>query len=119
GWTGGSDSSSPYASPTDYAWTAGASSLGSTTIIATNGAGRSGSGSLTISAASTAPSGQSASLAGGPWYPTASVPLTIDWGSDGGSGLDSTTQVVERDSATLSGGSCGSFSGSWTAVTLA
>src|SRR5207249_7958346 len=73
---------------------------------------------FTVTKDTTAPSGQSVSLAGGPWYTTASVPLTIGWGSDGGSGLDSSTQVVERDSATLSGGTCGSFSGSWTSATL-
>src|SRR5439155_1774587 len=39
-------------------------------------------------------------------------------GSDTQSGVDSTSGVVERDSATVSGGSCGSFSGSWSTVTL-
>src|SRR5207247_3236126 len=33
-------------------------------------------------------------------------------------GLDSSTQVFERNSATISTGSCGTFSGSWSSVTL-
>src|SRR5207244_9162973 len=39
-------------------------------------------------------------------------------GADTWSGVDSTGGVVERDSATLSAGTCGAFSGSWTQVTL-
>ena len=42
GWTGstgGNDSAAPYASPTDYTWTAGATQLGSTTVTAVNGSG--------------------------------------------------------------------------------
>ncbi len=121
GWTGstgGTDAGSPYASPVDYAWTAGATQLGSTTITATNGAGLSAGDSLTVAADSAAPSGQTVDLTGGPWYTTLSVPLTIDWGSDADSGLDNSSKVVERDSASLTNGSCGTFSGSWTAVTL-
>src|SRR5207253_9983933 len=41
GWTGstgGNDSTSPYASPANYAWTAGATAPGAQTIVATNGA---------------------------------------------------------------------------------
>src|SRR5262249_54428211 len=57
-------------------------------------------------------------LAGGPYYTTLSVPLTLGDGSDGGSGLDTASRVVERDSTTLAGDVCGSFSGSWTQVTL-
>src|SRR5207248_9334037 len=48
-----------------------------------------------------------------------SVPLTLGNGSDSGSGVDATSGVVERDSATLSNNGCGSFSGSWAQVTLA
>ena len=120
GWsgsTGGSDGSSPFASPADYSWTAGAAALGSTTIVATNGAGLSASDSLTVSADSTAPSGQSVGLVGGPFYASLSVPLSLSNGSDSESGVDSASGVVERSQATLAGGSCGSF-GSWSAVTL-
>src|SRR5205085_11926972 len=63
-------------------------------------------------------SGESVSLAGGPYYTLLSVPLTLGNGSDGGSGIDATSGIVERDSTTLSNGSCGSFSGTWTQVTL-
>ena len=67
---------------------------------------------------STAPTGQSVALAGGPYYTTLSVPLTLANGSDAQSGVDATSGVVERDSAPLANGSCGTFSGSWTTVTL-
>src|SRR5204863_5006221 len=36
-----------------------------------------------------------------------------------GSGVNAASSVLQRDVATLSNGSCGSFSGSWTNVTLA
>src|SRR5207245_7968812 len=52
------------------------------------------------------------------WFTTLSVPLTLTNGSDAQSGIDSTSGVVERDSAPLAAGSCGTFSGSWTQVTL-
>ena len=52
------------------------------------------------------------------YYTSLSVPVTLNGGSDGGSGVASGSSVVERDEATLSGGSCGSFSGSWTTTTL-
>ena len=72
---------------------------------------------MTFTADSTAPAGQTVALVGGPYYTTLSIPLTIDWGSDAGSGLNVVTQTVERRSATLSSGACGAY-GSWAAVTL-
>ena len=56
---------------------------------------------ITISPDTTAPTGQTVDLAGGPWYTTASVPLTLGNGTDGQSGLDTTSGVVQRASATL------------------
>ena len=119
GWsgTGGADTSSPYSS-TAYSWSAGASAPGARTVTATNGANLTGTDTITIAADSTGPSGASAALSGGPWYSTLSVPLVLDNGSDSQSGVDSSSRIVERDSATLSNGSCGSFSGSWSTVTL-
>ena len=64
-----------------------------------------------------APTGGAVALSGGPWFAT-SVPLTITTGSDTGAGVDSTKVVVERASATLTSGSCGTF-GTFAAVTLA
>src|SRR5207245_2090135 len=62
-------------------------------------------------------SGQSVSLSGGPYYTTLSVPLSLGNGSDSGSGIDASSGIVERASATLSAGSCGSF-GSYAPVSL-
>src|SRR5262249_52866082 len=91
---------------------------GAQTVTATNSAGGTATAAFTVTKDTTAPSGESAALTGGPWYTSASVPLALDWGSDAGSGLDSSTQVVERDSAALSNGSCGTFSGNGSTVTL-
>src|SRR2546428_6522456 len=46
-----------------------------------------------------------------------SVPLSLDNGTDSGSGIDTASGVVERASAALTAGSCGSF-GSWAPVSL-
>src|SRR5581483_741783 len=121
GWTGstgGTDTTSPYASPTNYAWSSSAAAPGTKTIVATNGAGATNSDTIAISADSTAPSGQTAALSGGPYYTTLSVPLTLANGTDAQSGIDSTSGIVERDSVALSNGTCGTFPGSWTTVTL-
>src|SRR5205823_8766334 len=73
---------------------------------------------LTVRSDTTAPTGQSAALSGGPWYTALSVPLTLANGTDGEAGLDTSSGVVERDSAPLVAGNCDSFSGSWTQVAL-
>jgi hypothetical protein len=120
GWsgsTGGADLSSPYSSPTNYTWTAGAVAAGSRTITATNNAQLNGTDAITISDDTTAPSVTAPTVAAG-YYTSLSVPVTLNGGTDGGSGLASGSSVVQRDETTLSGGSCGSFGGSWTTVTL-
>src|SRR5581483_9214527 len=113
---GGDDTTSPYTGT--YTWTSTTAASGSQTVTATNGAGGTATSTFTVTNDTTAPTGQSVALTGGPWYTTTSVPLTIGWGSDAGSGLDSSSQVVERDSATLTNGTCGTFSGTWSPVTL-
>src|SRR5439155_5328926 len=116
----GSDSSTQTSSPYSqtYSWTASASASGSKTVISTNGAGLTGTSAFTVTPDTTAPSGESVALVGGPYYTSLSVPLTLSNGSDAGSGLDTSSAIVERDSATLSGGTCGSFSGNWSTVSL-
>ena len=66
------------------------------TLTAVERGGLSAADTLTISPDSTAPTGQSIALAGGPWYTTASVPLTLDDGTDTGAGLDTSSRIVER-----------------------
>jgi hypothetical protein len=72
---------------------------------------------LTLATDTTAPTGQSVALSGGPWYTTTSVPLTLNGGTDTGSGVDPARGAVERASATLMNGVCGTF-GTFAAVTL-
>jgi hypothetical protein len=120
GWstsTGGTDTGSPYASPVAYTWTSGAAAPGAKTVTATNGTGMTATDTVTIAADSTAPTGQTVSLSGGPWYSTLSVPLTLGAGSDAGAGVDTTRGIVERASATLTNGACGTF-GTFATVTL-
>src|SRR5207244_4525652 len=71
---------------------------GSQVVTATNGAGLTATSSFTVSADSTAPSGQSATVTGG-YYSSLSVPVSLDNGSDSGSGIDASSGVVERASA--------------------
>jgi len=118
GWTGagGADTTSPYASPVTYAWTAGATAPGAKQVVATNSSAMTASDNVTISADSAPPSGAAVTLTGGPWFGT-SVPLTINGGTDAGSGVDASRAVVERASTTLTNGVCGTF-GTFAAVTL-
>jgi chitobiase/beta-hexosaminidase-like protein len=119
GWsgsTGGADTSSPYASPASYTWAAGAAAPGGVKVKATSSDGLTATDTLTIGADSTAPTGQGVTVTGGPWF-GGSVPLALVSGSDSGSGVDATRSVVERASATLANGVCGTF-GTFAAVTL-
>ena len=105
GWsgsTGGADTSSPYASPVDYSWSSGATAPGAQSITATNGAAIDGSGAISLTADSSAPSGQSLTLTGAdaPYYGAASVGFTLGDGSDGGAGLDTSTRTVTRETGT-------------------
>ena len=120
GWsgsTGGTDTTDPFSSPVAYTWTASAAAPGARLLTATNTAGVSGTGTITLSADSTPPTGPTIALSGGPWFATLSVPLTIGAGSDAGAGIDAARGVVERASAPLTNGVCGTF-GSYAAVTL-
>jgi hypothetical protein len=88
------------------------------TVSSTNGAGTgSANATYSIAADTTAPSVSAPSVTAG-YYTSLSVPVTKNGGSDGSSGVDATTSVLERDDTSLSNGACGSFAGNWTSVTL-
>jgi large repetitive protein len=88
-------------------------------VVAVNGAGTPGNPtSFTVTKDSNAPTAMSAAITGG-YYTSASVPVTLANGNDGGeSGVDASSGVVERDESALSLGNCAGFTGSWTTVTL-
>jgi len=120
GWagsTGGKDTSSPYTSPVAYTWTAGAAAPGAQSVEGKTDTDETVKATVTISADSIAPTGQTISLVGGPFFATTSVPLTISRGSDTGAGVDPAGDVVERAVAPLENGTCGTF-GQFAAVTL-
>jgi hypothetical protein len=101
-----------------YDWTASAADNGAKTVTATGtGVDETKDATFTVTADKTAPSGQTVSLSGGPGYATLSVPLLFDNGTDAGAGVDSSSGAVERASATLVNGACGTF-GSFAAIAL-
>ena len=112
---GGDDFASPYQAT--YDWSASSSASGAQSVVAHDNAGLTASSSFTVTPDTTAPSGQAIDNDGGPYYTTLAVPLTISDGSDSGSGLDASSGVVERQSATLASDSCAAWSG-WSPVTL-
>jgi hypothetical protein len=65
---------------------------------------------------STAPAGLTIALVGGPVFSTGQVTLVLGSGSDAGVGLDEASRRLQRDTAPLNGGACGSFSGVWVPV---
>ena len=115
GTDGAADGASPYSH--DYSWTGSDTATGTKTVTATNGAGTTRTATFAVTPDTAAPTGQTVELAGGPWYTSLSVPLTVADGGDAGSGLDLTSGVVERSDATLTDGTCDTF-GAWAPVTL-
>ncbi|HEY8844671.1 MAG TPA: Ig-like domain-containing protein [Gaiellaceae bacterium] len=107
-----SDSTSPYSA--SYSWTASSSASGQKTITATNNAGLPSTDTFTVTPDTSAPSGGSVSYSNG--YASGSVTVTTADGNDGGSGIDTSSRLIERDAVALTNGSCGSFTGAWTTV---
>src|SRR5207302_1789820 len=82
------DATSPYASPANYTWTAGATgNPAAQTVTATNGAGLTSSATVTISPDSTVPTANQPTVTAG-YYTSLSVPVSGLGGSDGGSGAN-------------------------------
>ncbi|MDQ1656389.1 MAG: hypothetical protein QOD41_1472, partial [Cryptosporangiaceae bacterium] len=100
-----------------YSWASGSPTTTSPTVSTTNGAGLTSTGNptITLTADTTAPTSASVSYTNGSTS-TLSVPVTFS-ASDAASGVDDTSGYLQRSSATLSGGSCGSYSGFSTLVT--
>jgi hypothetical protein len=111
------DTTSPYAQT--YSWASGATAAGAKAVIFTDkdAVPDTATASFTLTPDITGPTGQTVALSGGPGYSALSVPLVLGNGTDTGSGLNSSSGVVERASATLSNGICGTF-GTFAAVTL-
>jgi hypothetical protein len=108
GMSGGGDvTTTPYTAT--YNWTASATASGSQTVTATSNAGGASTSAFTVTPDTTAPSGQTAAIVGGPWFTSTSVGIATTNGSDAGSGLATGTALLERASATLANGTCGSF----------
>jgi hypothetical protein len=108
GMSGGGDvTTTPYAAT--YNWTASATATGSQTVTAKSNAGGASTSSFTVTPDTTAPSGQTVAIVGGPWFTSPSVAITTTSGSDAGSGLATGTALLERASAPLANGTCGSF----------
>ena len=114
---GGDDTTVPFSKP--YSYTGSPAEPGSQTVTGYNNANASSTASVAITADSSSPGGISATVAGG-YYTSASVAVTLNNGSDTGSGIDAPSAVVERDEAPLDNGdgSCDAFPGSWSSVTL-
>ena len=89
-------------------------------VRATNGVGlNSNNVSFTVSPDSTAPGVMTPTVTAS-YYTSLSIPVSLNSGSDSGSGLAAGSSVVERDEAPLDNGdgSCDAFPGSWATVTL-
>jgi hypothetical protein len=112
------DDPAPATSPSHtYAWTASDSDSGTKTVTFSDAGAGSGSHAFAVVRDTLPPTGQSVALSGGPNYSTAFVPLVLNAGTDAGSGIDGASGLVERASAPLTGGTCGSF-GAFGPVTL-
>ncbi len=121
GWTHPAEtiSGAPSFTSSIYSWTAGSvTSPGAQSIVAEDNALQTSTATLTLTNDTSGPTGQSVSLNGGPTFSTLSVPLELVDGTDAGAGVDSASARIERSSASLTGGSCGTF-GSWGTITLA
>jgi chitobiase/beta-hexosaminidase-like protein len=114
GWTGASGGTGIR----DYSWSSAnpTAPSGAQTVTANNNAGRQSSSTFTATVDNTAPSGGTVTYTNG--YSTLSaISVAFTTGTDTGSGLATGSGVLERASATLAAGVCGSFGSFTTAAT--
>ncbi|MBV8236016.1 MAG: chitobiase/beta-hexosaminidase C-terminal domain-containing protein, partial [Acidimicrobiia bacterium] len=77
--------------------------------VVTDNAGNTASSSIVSTTVdNTAPSGGSVTYTNG-YFTSASISVTFSNGTDSGSGINTATTQLQRASATLSGGTCGTF----------
>ena len=112
GWTHGAETVStpaggPYQSSA-FTWSATPNNPTGYAVTGTDAAGRQASTSLTFVADNTAPASGSVAYTNG-YVTSPSVAVTLVNGTDAGSGIKVSATQVQRQAATLSGGSCGSF----------
>ncbi|MEA2466574.1 MAG: hypothetical protein QOJ57_700, partial [Thermoleophilaceae bacterium] len=95
---------------TTYSWaSANPGAPGSQAVTAANNAGASSApSSFTVVADGTVPATGTVGYTAG-YFKTASVSVTFTKGTDGGSGLDTTSGLLQRASAPLAAGVCGGF----------
>ena len=100
---------------TTYSWSAASPAApGTKSVTATNNAGAtSATAPFTLTADDTAPTGSALSYLNGSTTST-SVSVSLTTGTDSGSGIG--TRLLQRASATLTGGTCGSY-GAFATVT--
>ncbi|HEX8629218.1 MAG TPA: LamG domain-containing protein, partial [Catenuloplanes sp.] len=101
-----------------YAWSSAnpTAPVGGQSVTTTNNASLTSTAGFTLTTDATAPSGGSISYAGG-FTSTGSVAVTFTaGGSDTGSGVNPTGGLLQRQSAILTSGTCGTF-GSFATIT--
>ena len=120
GWTHAAETvtSAPSYQSSTYSWTAGAASPGTQAIVAQDAALNATTGTpITITTDTTAPTTPSVALTSPPaWYMTPSIALTLTDGSDGGSGVDPASRILQRDETSMTNATCNAFPGTWTTV---
>jgi hypothetical protein len=121
GWTHSSETTASgpaYASST-FSWTASPSTPSGYIVTGHDVAGNPATQPVTFVDDTTAPAGGSITVTGG-YTTVASIPIALDDGTDAQSGIDtvsSGSELLQRASATLAGGACGSFGGFATIAT--
>jgi hypothetical protein len=100
-------SGGPYVSNA-FSWTSATTTAPTEVVTGRNGAGSAAATTLTYVNDSTAPSGGSVAYTDG-YQPYQAVSVTFSAGTDSGSGI--VTHRLQRSSAAISGGVCGTFTG--------
>lgn len=113
GWTHtastvGAPSGGPYTSDV-FTWTAGASGAPTTTVTAADVAGNTTDRALTFVDDSTGPGGVTVAVSGGEWSTSTTLSIGTSRGTDAGVGPALSGALLQRASASLSGGVCGAF----------